>query len=122
DIAAFLVAEIAQALPKRLHEVGLESRRGVSQEPYPVHRTRRLRPRWRGPRKRAGQADEKFSACVHSITSWRGRPGTVGISASKVGLDPALQPEQIHQKLVAPGREGVDVAAGGLVGDAGDEA
>jgi len=30
DIAALLIAEVAQALPKWLYEVGLESRRGVS--------------------------------------------------------------------------------------------
>ena len=45
DIAALLIAEVAQALPKWLYEVGLESRRGVSQEPYAVHRSRQLRPR-----------------------------------------------------------------------------
>src|SRR5262249_40704715 len=76
DIAALLIAEVVQALPKWLYEVGLESRRGVSHEPYAVHRSRQLRPHRQGPRERGAQADEKFPACAHSITLSARAPST----------------------------------------------
>src|SRR5262249_54987905 len=69
DIAALLIAEVAQALPKWFYEVGLESSRGVSQEPNAVHRSTHLRPRRHAPNERGAQTDKKFPACAHSITS-----------------------------------------------------
>src|SRR5262249_2539527 len=47
---------------------------------------RQLRPRRQGPRERGAQADEKFPACAHSITSSARAPSTVGSFTSKVGL------------------------------------
>jgi len=43
DILSLDVAQLAQALAEWPHEMGLEGRRGVPDEPYPVNSPRRLR-------------------------------------------------------------------------------